>query len=144
MLQTTTRTLLTLCSLGALLAGCGSSPKQAEPQAPPQGQIRGTLTEAPEGDPAVEQDLETLLGNTRTVGGKRVVDFQLRNRSDRELEFAFRIEWMNRRGEPIVEDEKWMLVHLPAGGAVALEAAAPSRDAESWTVRALETSGDAN
>ena len=138
MLQTTTRTLLTLCSLGALLAGCGSNPAEPEPEGPPQGTVRGTLTEAPEGDSAVEQHLETLLGQTRTVDGKRVVGFKLRNKSDRELEIAYRIDWLNRRGEPISSGDEWVLVNLPAGGAVPLEASAPTRDAESWTVRAIE------
>ncbi|MCA8978682.1 MAG: DUF1425 domain-containing protein [Planctomycetes bacterium] len=143
MLQTTTRTLLTLCSLGALLSGCGSNPAQDDEAAgPPQGQVRGTLTEAPEGDSAVEQHLETLLGTMRTVNGKRVVDFQLRNKSDRELEFAYRVEWLNRRGQAVTSDDSWVLVHLPAGGAVPLEASAPTRDAESWTVRAIETAAE--
>jgi uncharacterized protein YcfL len=145
MFQTTTRTLLTLCSLGALLSGCGSTPDQAdEPAGPPQGAVRGTLTEEPAGDAAVEQHLETLLRETRTVDGKRVVGFELRNKSDRELEIAYRIDWLNRRGQPVTSSESWVLVYLPAGGAVPLQASAPTRDAESWTVRAVETSAGAN
>lgn len=144
MLQTTTRRLLLLCSLGALLTACGSNPaEQQDPEGPPRGQVRGTLTEAPEGDAAVEQHLETLLGQVRTVNGKRVVDFELRNKSDRELEFAYKVEWLNRRGQPVSSDELWVLVNLPAGGAVPVEASAPTRDAESWTVRAIETSAEA-
>jgi uncharacterized protein YcfL len=143
MLQTTTRTLLTLCSLGALLAGCGSNPAEPEPEGPPQGTVRGTLTEEPEGDSAVEQHLETLLGQTRRVDGKRVVGFELRNKSDRELEIAYRIDWLNRRGEPVSSGDEWVLVNLPAGGAVPLEASAPTRDAESWTVRAIEPTTEA-
>lgn len=143
MLQTTTRTLLLLSALGALLTSCGSNPAQAnDPAGPPKGQVRGTLTEAPEGDSAVEQHLETLLGQMRTVNGKRVVDFELRNKSDRELEIAYKIEWLNRRGQAVASDDLWVLVHLPAGGAVPLEASAPTRDAESWTVRAIETNAE--
>lgn len=143
MLQTTTRTLLLLSALGALLTGCGSSPAEEDaPAGPPRGEVRGTLTEAPEGDSAVEQHLETLLGQMRTVNGRRVVDFELRNKSDRELEIAYKVEWLNRRGQAVSSDDLWVLVHLPAGGAVPLEASAPTRDAESWTVRAIETAAE--
>lgn len=128
----------------ALFAACGGAGAEPEPAERPLGQVRGEVSERPDGDDAVEAELETLLGTTRTVEGKRVVGFQLRNRGERELEIAYRVEWMNRRGEALESDETWVLVHLPPGGAVPVEASAPTRDAESWTVRAVETGGDAD
>jgi len=134
-----TRTLLTLSSLCALLVGCGSNTaEQDSDPGPPRGEVHGEVAERPEGTSAVEGELETLLGQMRMVEGKRVVDFELRNRGERDLEIAYRVEWMDRRGNAVADDGSWVLVHLPPGGSVPVEASAPSRAAESWSVRAVE------
>ncbi|MCB9914610.1 MAG: DUF1425 domain-containing protein [Planctomycetes bacterium] len=131
-----TATLLLLTALGACRSP--ASRQDAGPRVVP-----GELVEsgaAPSEDHSVELALEQLIRQSRVENGVRVVDLELRNRSQRELAFAFRVEWLDRRGERVSDpSERWKHLVLPAEAAAPLRLTAPSPRAESWRLRAAAT-----
>ena len=108
--------------------------------------VSGALVEtqeAPSDDSSVELALEQLIQHSRLEAGVRVVDFQLRNRSEEEVAFAFRVEWLDRRGEPVLDRAaRWSHLVLPAGAVAPLRIQAPSARAESWRLHAVSDPQD--
>ena len=121
----------------ASLAACrGAEPGQEGPTLVPTGDLVETV-EPPSDDRSVELDLEQLIVDSRLENGLRVVDLQLRNRSGGEISFAYLVEWMDRRGEPVPDREaRWRHLVLPAEASAPLSLQAPSPRAESWRLRA--------
>lgn len=142
MLQLRNSALLLLAAL--LLPACkGGEPAQrtTEEGAPAPLIVTGDFVEseeAPSEDSSVELVLDQLIQHSRIEAGVRVVDFQLRNSSEAEVAFAFRVEWLDRRGGPVVDrSARWKHLVLPAGAAAPLRIKAPSSSAESWRLHAV-------
>ena len=147
MLELRNSALLLVAAL--LLPACkGTEPVQrtTEGGAPLPLVVSGALVEtdeAPSDDSSVELALEQLIQQSRIEAGVRVVEFQLRNRSEQELAFAFRVEWLDRRGAPVVDRRaRWSHLVLPAGAIAPLRIQAPSAKAESWRLRAVADPGE--
>ncbi len=131
-----TTTCLLVFSMFSLTA-CRSADRRED--IAPQVTV-GALVEADGGlaaDSSVELKLEQLIKKSRVEGGVRVVDFDLRNRSEEELTFAFMVEWLDRQGLRVPDRKaRWTNLVLPAEASASLVITAPSPIAESWRLRA--------
>ena len=121
---------------GLALAACRST-DPPEPVGDPGPVVVGESDEAPSEDHTVEAKLTKYIRGTSRVDGRRVVEFDLRNSSAEALSFAYRVEWLDRRGEPIRDqDARWIHLVLPAQASAPVEIIAPTASAESWRLRA--------
>lgn len=138
------RTVDTVLQSGALLlagltlCACRSTePSDSPGGAGPEAVLVGESAEPPTEDHTVEAKLTKYIRGTREVGGRRIVEFDLRNASAESLAFAYRVEWLDRRGELVRDQEaRWIHLVLPAEASVPVEIVAPSATAESWRLRA--------
>ena len=91
------------------------------------------------GNLGLGHELETAV---RAISqARRVVEFDLCNSSAESLAFAYRVEWLDRRGEPIRDQgARWIHLVLPAQASAPVEIIAPTASAESWRLRAAAAS----
>lgn len=123
--------------LSALLACRSSEPAPTGGSVLPTGELAETL-DPPSEDRSVEEDLEQLILDSRLESGRRKVELELHNRSKAELAFAFQVEWLDQRGEPVVDrGARWRHLVLPAEASAPLSIEAPSPRAVSWRLRAV-------
>lgn len=137
------RTICLLLASTLTLAACKST--EPQPDAAPVVSTGGLVEtgEAPSDDNSVELSLEQIIKSSRVENGLRVVDFDLRNSSAEELVFAFRVEWLDRRGDLVADREaRWTHLVLPAEASAPLSISAPSPVAESWRLRAAAADKD--
>lgn len=127
-----------LLLVGVVMAACRSTdPAEESGRSRSEPVVRGESEEAPTEDHSVEEKLTKYIRGTSQVGGRRVVEFDLRNCSDQPLSFAYQIEWLDRRGEPIRDQgARWIHLVLPAQASAPVEIVAPTTSAESWRLRA--------
>ena len=132
----------TFLLVGLALGACRSTDPSGSPGgARSEAVMLGDSAEAPSEDHTVEEKLTKYIRGTSQVGGRRVVEFDLCNSSAESLAFAYRVEWLDRRGEPIRDQgARWIHLVLPAQASAPVEIIAPTASAESWRLRAAAAS----
>ena len=127
-----------LLALTALALACGSSPD--ERPAEPAPAVRATADAAePAGDPRLERWLATAIRSQTVEDGVKRVAFDLSSRAATKLDLAWSVVWYDRDGRALASPSAWRRITLPAGGAVPLEIRAPSPEADSWRLRAVDS-----
>ncbi|MFT7484709.1 MAG: hypothetical protein ACI9F9_000553 [Candidatus Paceibacteria bacterium] len=121
-----------------LLVACQGGAKTGLDASHPAGTVHPTTPEAPSNDHAVEEHLAQYIHSTGLVEGCQHVQLDLENRTHATLAFSYRVEWLNRQGELVVDREAvWTSRVLGAGERMPLEITAPHPRAESWRLRAV-------
>jgi hypothetical protein len=125
-------------ALAGLALACGSSPDEraAEPVAVERGPAAAA---EPVGDPRLERWLATAIRSQTVEDGVKRVVFDLSSRATTKLDLAWSVAWYDRDGRALASPGTWRRISLPAGGAVSLEIRAPSPEADSWRLRAVDS-----
>jgi len=93
-----------------------------------------------QGDPDLEDDLETLDVRTSGSAGSGLLEFGLRNKSSSTVRFSYAVEWYDRAGVRIPGSARsWTPMTLEAGATRPVQIPMPSLEAISWRLRAVRT-----
>ncbi len=131
------RAQLLLVLLGGLVTGCKSSGAPTDPALAGSNSMQPTMT-APTDDSAVQEHLVQHLKATRVVEGLREVDLDLENRGEDTVRFSYQVEWLDRAGAPVMDqDARWTPLVLEPGQRTPLALRAPHPVAESWRLVAV-------
>ena len=127
--------ILLACFICALV-GCKSS-KESQPPTEEVVQWQKPEPEPLEGDRTIESDIETLILDTKRNRGLKTVTLLVKNRSQRELDFSYAVEWMDRKGDIVGGfSREWIPLLLAAGASKTIEITGPSTAADSWRLHA--------
>jgi uncharacterized protein YcfL len=114
-----------------LLASCAA----------PTGGAAGSdavLSVQPSG-PELKAELSSFVRSTGKQQGRMVVGLDLKNSSDRAIDFAWAIEWMDRAGGVLSgTPSEWRSLRLESGAMTPIEIEAPHPSAASWRLITLE------
>jgi uncharacterized protein YcfL len=98
----------------------------------------GPFDEQPTDDRSVEAHLAQVIHTSQVIDGTWVVELDLHNKAASPLAFAYGIEWLDRSGEEVFDQEAcWTPMLLGAGESRLLELRAPSPEADSWILMAV-------
>jgi len=112
-----------------LLAACAA----------PSSSLESTSAGAPVGGEKLTVELSTLIRGLSVSEGRRVVSLDLRNDAERTIQFTWAVEWMDSKGAICPGTPSgWQQARLEAGASSSVEIKAPTRQAASWRVIAIE------
>ena len=120
-----------LPALLCLLAACA---------APAAGGVSGdtVLSVQPDGE-ELKAELCSFVLSTQRRQGRMVVELDLKNSSERAIDFAWSVEWMDRSGAALPGAAAvWRALRLEAGERTPIEIEAPHPSASSWRLITVE------
>ena len=96
------------------------------------------LSVQPSGE-ELRTELSSFVLSTGKNQGRMVVGLNLKNASDRTIDFAWSVEWMDRSGASLPgAAAEWRALSLEAGAMSPIEIEAPHPSASSWRLVTVE------
>lgn len=96
------------------------------------------LSVQPSGE-LLNSELSSFVLSTSRQQGRLVVELNLKNASERSLDFGWAVEWMDRAGVVLNgAAPQWRALSLDAGAVAPVELVAPHPSASSWRLVTIE------
>ncbi|MCH2103845.1 MAG: DUF1425 domain-containing protein [Planctomycetes bacterium] len=94
------------------------------------------LSVQPSGE-LLKSELSSFVLSTSRQQGRLVVELNLKNASERSLDFGWAVEWMDRAGV-VLNSPQFRALSLDAGAMAPIELVAPHPSASSWRLVTVE------
>jgi uncharacterized protein YcfL len=119
--------------LAGLLAACASG--RGGDQNTYRGDETGEIV-ATESNRTLRKKLAIVSPRHKDQGGYMLIQFDLENRSNDQLDFAWAIDWFDGSGFHLDDNQRgWKPVTLGGYGSTTLQAVAPRPEATSWKLQ---------
>ena len=93
----------------------------------------------PESGERLGVELSSLIRGLSMSEGRRVVSLDLHNEAERTIQFSWAVEWMDRTGATCPgTPSEWQEARLKSGETISVEIKAPTPQAASWRIIAIE------
>ena len=107
--------------------------------AAPSGGLGSSSVDAPQGGERLGVELTSLIRGLSMREGRRVVSLDLCNEAERTIQFSWAVEWMDRTGATCPgTPAEWQVARLKSGATSSVEITAPTPQAASWRIIAIE------
>jgi len=99
-----------------------------------------TVSEIQPSGAQLRTEISSIVVDTSERAGRRVINLDLRNDTERSIRFAWAVEWMDKTGATLQGTPAgWHPTRLEPGAVTPIELEAPHSRAASWRLIAVET-----